>query len=183
MANYSEEQREIHRGMVKRAIALDPTVSFRKLQGYLAEKEKLEISLEYIQDIVKDVRKLWIEQYDHETKDLLAARFEEVCMYLIDNFRQIIKEEKLLYNNKDGSVKASIISQKNRIIALKEIRETVKAMMEMKMDLGIIDRHLGRIGIDADITKVRNVVADLIAYEKQQHGIAIAPDVGAVKEN
>lgn len=180
MANYTEEQREQHKTMVKRAVALEPTITLAKLQKGLQEKEGLEISINYIRDIVGSVRTDWVEQYDHDTKDLLAARFDEVCMYLIENFRQIVKEEKKLYDNKDSSVKAVIISQKNRIMALKEIRETVKAMMEMKMDLGVIERHLGRFDADVDISKMRNVVADLIALRKNPNGNIIQIDPGTV---
>lgn len=168
MANYSEEQREQHKGMVKRAIALDPNLSLIKLQKALEEREGTTFSIDYIRDMIKVVRQEWVDQYDHETKDLVSAKFDELGMFIIENLRNILKEEKIIYN-KTASIDQAVVSQANRIKALKEIRDTARMMIDMKMDLGILERHIGRIDGEADVIRVRNIASDLIAYRKQKN--------------
>ena len=168
----SEEQREQHKQMVRRAIALNPNLTLVKLKNALEKQEGLEISIPYISDIVKKVREEWTEQYDHETKALTAARFDELCVFLVDNLRDIITEEKKIYKS-TTSIEQAIVSQANRIKAIKEIRDTAKMMIDLKMDLGILERHLGKLDTDVNIPRVRNLVAELIKYREHGNTITI----------
>lgn len=141
---YTPEQQDDFKAMVSSMLILNPKLSIRKVQDQLTTQFKLELSKNYIGELLKEIHEERARRFVDITKDAAMAEMEDLVAILVQMLRQIIQAEEIVYKDPNRSVESRIISQKNRIAAIDTIFKMYERMMNMKMDLGIFERQLGR---------------------------------------
>lgn len=187
MSLYSQEQHEEHKAIVRRIMAMRPTITLRQIRSSLMEaKTPITLGLPYIMQIVRDIRTERVRAVEEETKEDIYAMMRDAVEYVNQQLRAIAQEEKLVYMNDKMSPESRTIGQSNRIKAMNSIIDNLMKLVNLKMDLGIIERKVGTldhniISVMQAIKRTRNgdyttPITDLIRIP------AAAPDGGAGEE-
>ncbi len=161
------EQRTEYKANIRRVIALNPTISVTELQRRLkTAAPPIELDYDYLRGLVKEIRADRIREVEEQTKEDLFAQISDVVEWVNNQLRAIAQEEKLVYTKtKDGlpaeKAEVRIFAQQNRIKALNSIVKNLESLINLKMDLGIIDRKLGTadfrvIDLMSSLEKIRN---------------------------
>ncbi len=187
MSIYSKEKTKQHLSIVRRMLALDRNATLDKLQENL-KANGLELSIPYIWKLRKKAEGYWRNKYDYTTKQIMLAQADEWFDYLIQQLRKIVQDEQVTYNytvqseqeggNKRNINKIRTFSQINRIQAIREIRETIKLMLQLRMDFGIVDRKLGEIDANLNGISLREIAKELYAKNPNREIITIDPETG-----
>ncbi len=175
MSLYSKERTKQHLSVVRRIVTFDKDITLVKLQETL-EGQGIKASIPYVMKLKNKALSYWRHKYDYHTKSQALAQADEWFEYLINQLRKIIHDEGVTYNyavetEQSGGDKKKInqiktFSQMNRISAIKEIRETIRLMLQLQMDFGFIDRKLGEIDVSVNGANLREIARQL--YVKQQ---------------
>lgn len=175
MSTYSKDTMEQHRAIIKRMMVLNPNQPVLQMVESL-KAQGLPLHRVYVTKLVKKIQGEWMRKYDRETKMVAIAKVEELFDYLIQHLRKIVQDEEITYTytmseggDKTKKNKIRTFSQINRIQAIKEIRETVKTMIQIKMDAGILERKLGELEVEFKISNLRGMVKDLYDYRKRNN--------------
>lgn len=162
------EKKEEYKAVIRRVIAMNPTISVLELQRRLGESSPpLALSRDYLTSLVKEIRLERIKEVEDQTKEDLFAQVQDVVIFVNNQLRAIANEEKLVYTklNDKGlpSEKAEvrIFAQQNRIKALNSVIVNLEKLVNLKMDLGIIERKVGTmdfkvIDMMSALKKIRN---------------------------
>jgi hypothetical protein len=148
-------QYEHEKAIVRRVLTFNPSISINQLQKLLESSGENRIVREvhYLGRLVRDIRADRTREVQEKTKIDLYSEMADIVEYVNNQLRAIANEEKLVYTkvDKDGKPDASpetrIFAQNNRIKALVEVVKNVERLFNMKMDLGIIERNLGRADV------------------------------------
>ncbi len=166
---YSPEEREEHKALIRRIITFNPTASLRSIQTRLMKAETpYSFSLDYIMDLGREVRKDRIEQINEETKEDIYAEIKDVVEWVNQQLRAIAQEEKLVYTRLDKKglpaegAETRIFAQSNRIKSLNSVVDNLIKLVNLKMDLGIIERKVGTLDL--------NVVSVMSALKNIRNG-------------
>lgn len=184
--SYSEETREEHKAIVRSIITRNPVISLRSLKKRLNESENpIDLSLPYLMQIVRSIRVDRVEAINEETKEDIYAEMKDVVDYVNRELRMIAQQEKIVSTNAKNGAEARIFGQNNRIKAMNSIVDNLIKLVNLKMDLGIVERKVGTMDINiisamSAIKKIRNGdyktnLVDLIPSNLELTG-------GAVKE-
>ncbi len=174
MSKISKETVKNHVSVVRRILSIvDRDITLHKLQETL-EQQGIKASIPYVMKLRNKAQSYWRHKYDYHTKSQALAQADEWFEYLIGQLRKIVNDENINYNyaitaEKEGGKgkinQIKTFSQMNRISAIKEIRETIKLMLQLQMDFGFIDRKLGELQV-VDGANLREIARQL--YVKQQ---------------
>lgn len=146
-------QREHQKAIIRRYLVFNPNISVRGLQKTLDEAPTpLHLDLNYLGQLVAEIRQDRIREVTEQTKIDVYAQMSDTVEYVNNQLRAIANEEKLVYmSESDGkpthSPEARIFAQNNRIKALVEVVKNTERLFNLKMDLGIIERSLGRADV------------------------------------
>lgn len=161
------EQREEYKEVIRRIIAMNPSMSIRSLHNRLKTAEKpIEMDRATLTKIVREIREDRVREIQEETKEDMYAAIADIVEFVNNQLRAIAQEEKLVYTkNKDGvpteKAETRIFAQHNRIKALNSVVDNTIKLVNLKMDLGIVERKLGTADVRiidamAVLKKIRN---------------------------
>jgi hypothetical protein len=162
------EQKEEYKAIIRRIMAMNPTLSIREIHRRLAEADKpIALDREYLGKLVQEIRRDRITEIENETKEDIYAKMSDVVEFVNQQLRAIAQEEKLVYMDRDAkgdataSPKMRIFAQQNRTKALNSVIDNLLKLYNLKMDLGIIERKVGTMDhliIDtmSALKKIRN---------------------------
>lgn len=164
---FSPEQKEEYKQIIRRVLTLSPSISLREIQKRLKEAQSpVELSLPYIMEVTREIRTERIREIEQETKEEIFAQVKDLVEFINGQLRAIAQEEKLVYmKTKDGvpveKAETRIFAQNNRIKALNSMIDNTIKLVNLKMDLGIIDRKLGTMDVEiidymSALKKIRN---------------------------
>jgi hypothetical protein len=167
MSIVTAEKKEEYKAIIRRVKLFNPSMSVLELQRRLAEAETpIKISYDYLTTLTKEMRQDRIDRLNQETKEDLYNQIAETVEFVNQQLRAIAQEEKLVYSRtKDGvpveKAEVRIYAQQNRIKALNSVIDNLKTVIELKMDLGLIERRLGTadfriIDMMQALEKIRN---------------------------
>lgn len=145
------EKKQEYKQVIRRVIAMNPTISILELQRRLREAESpLPLSYDYLTELVREVRVDRVKEVEDQTKEDLFAQVSDVVEWVNNQLRAIAQEEKLVYTKtKDGvpteTAEVRIFAQQNRIKALNSVIVNLEKLINLKMDLGIIERKQGTL--------------------------------------
>lgn len=192
MSIVAPEKKEEYKAIIRRVISMNPTVSIYELQRRLKSAQTpLELSYNYLTALVREIRVDRVREVDEQTKEDLFAQIQDVVIWVNDQLRAIAQEEKLVYTKtKDGvpteKADTRIFAQQNRIKALNSVVVNLEKLINLKMDMGLIDRKLGTadfrvIDMLSALDNIRNgdyttPIADLFA--KQQNLVGASAESG-----
>lgn len=109
----------------------------------------MELDYDYLRKLVAEIRTDRIREVEEETKIDAYKYMADTVEFVNQQLRAIANEEKLVYTKLDKNGKPSesaetrIFAQNNRIKALVEVVKNTERLLNMKMDLGILERKLG----------------------------------------
>ena len=128
MSRYSKEKKKEHLAITRRAMARKPDITLLQLMNFF-EKQKQPIGINYASDLVRKVKNERATRYDRYTKSMIVADFEDFIRDLQPRLRELAEDR----------------SGKVSVMAINALVQHKKELIEMAMDLGLIDRHLGKI--------------------------------------
>lgn len=137
MAAYSKAQRDYHKSRIRAIMVHNPDASDRYIKETLQAAKQAPLSLHrtYIATIKK---KILVERTNRHNGANIAHRLA----FIQDKIRQIDKQLWDLVNSEH-------IGDREKIAALKELRENEIKLLQAEMDAGLYDRKLGTIDIEA----------------------------------
>ncbi len=162
------EKKEEYKAIIRRVTLFNPSMSLLELQRRLKDAETpLSLSYDYLKQLIKEIREERTSRLEEETKENLYTQVAETVEWVNQQLRAIAQEEKLVYMEKgaDGEAVASpkmrIFAQQNRTKALNSVVDNLLKLLNLKMDLGIIERNLGTadfriIDMVSALEKIRN---------------------------
>lgn len=160
---YSIEQREEQKLMIRSLLAKNPMLSMRRVMNALANAEKpIVLSLPYVMELVREVRTDRVQAIQEETREDIYSEMKDVVDYVNRELRNIATEEKIVSTNTKNSAEARIFGQGNRIKAMNSIVDNLIKLVNLKMDLGIVERKVGTMDI--------NIISAMSALKKIRNG-------------
>lgn len=143
-----------------RYLVVEPYASIVKIQRHFASLEpKLELSQRYIYEMRKELLGERVKMIREETKEEVGAHIEDMAMWCITQLRRVHQEEIVVFGEKEGKqYERKYVSQANRIKALSEIFKIFDRMVQLKMDLGILERKLGTLGVESELEEAMSLV-------------------------
>ena len=133
MSKYNDEQKAEHKEIIKRILVRKPQISIQDTKRALG-KIGYDLHIDYISKLYRDVLVERTTRYNKHTKAIAIAKYEDFVQDL-NNTLYNIKEDK------DSS-------NKDKIFAIRTLVENQKSIINMLMDMGILERDLGRIRAD-----------------------------------
>jgi hypothetical protein len=159
MSLYSQDEKEKHMQMVGQVLLLDPYASLTQIQKRVEKADEIRLSTDYLQDLRKELLSKQSARIREQTKELVAIEVENMAMWCITQLRRVHQEEIVVFGEKDGKqYERKYVSQANRIKALSEIFKIFDRMVQLKMDLGILERKLGTLGVESELEEAMNLV-------------------------
>lgn len=150
MTVLTEIQKNHEKEIVKRLLMFNPGVSVAALKERLdTSTPPINIGIHQLHKIVASIREERIARLHEETKEDLYTMIADTVEWVNNQLRAIAQEEKLVYTEMDekgnahASPKMRIFAQQNRTKALNSVVDNLIKLVNLKMDLGIIDRNLG----------------------------------------
>lgn len=161
------EKKEELKYYIGRVLSMSPGISVVQLKNRLAEMSTpVHISREYLSELVREVRQDRLDRLNRETKEDIYAQIESLVETVSDMLRAIAQEEKLVYTKtRDGKpaekAETRIFAQNNRIKALNAVVDHAMKLVQLRMDLGLVERNLGSFNVNlgslmSGLRKVRN---------------------------
>lgn len=137
-------QRNHRKEIVRRMMLFNPDIAVSTLKERLEKSQTpIVIGLNQLHEMVKEIRAERIQHIRQETKEELYAQVADMVEWVNNQLRAIAQEEKLVYTDSEESPKARIFAQQNRTKALNSVVDNLIKLINLKMDLGIIERNLG----------------------------------------
>jgi hypothetical protein len=141
MAKYSKERQREYMAIIRQLLTRNPYITNRQIKEGLANAPTNPISLD-INYIGKLVRKISTQR----AKDIELATMEEV----MGEFRNeaIELKRQLWAVISDGTTK-----QRDKVAAIKEVRNTSKELFDKMFESGIFERSLGKIKVGHELSE------------------------------
>ena len=134
MPKYSKERNDEHSSLVRRILIRKPEISVMETKDAIKRATGLELNKDYVHKMIKEILEERTKRYNNYTKSLAIAKYEDFIKDL----------DSVLYKIKDD--KGS--SNGEKIQAVRTLVENQRSIMNMLMDMGILERDLGRIKAD-----------------------------------
>ena len=136
----SKDKQKEYISRIRRLLAIDPDMTILKVAA------KLEIDKDYAHKLINKVRKERVTRYEHYTIHKIVADFEDK-MSASDKFlMDIIQNSRALH--------------KDKVAALRELRNNNKELYEMFFNAGIFEKQLGKIKVEDVITEDHKRIID-----------------------
>lgn len=136
MPSYSEERQKEQMALIKEILIIKQTATVSEVQKILEEKRGLHLDKKYIGKLFKKIRGERATRYENANAKEALANFEDLMGYLKN---ELIK----IKNNTDSDMV--------KTIALKNISQIYKDLLNLQLDFGIFERKLGTLKADVDI--------------------------------
>ena len=151
---YTEEQLEILKNKIRSLLIRKPSITCREV-GKLVEVDK-DTAHKYMKAIRREGRENIDEQDLIEEVGKVEAEYEHLALELYrivsDDYRlrkRIIIDEDGKENIEETKVPITV---KEKLRAVKELRELKKTLFGIKFDCGIFEKKLGKLNISGELT-------------------------------
>ena len=149
-----ETQRE-HISQIRRILVIKPDSSIREVKEALANRTKpLNLDKDYINKLVNKIRVERTKRLDGHTINVVLAKFQDETEELKKRLWTIIIDH--------GSL------EKDKIAAIRELRNSSKDLFDKMFDAGIFERKLGDIGIEDKSKTLTNLLKDAEPKTKEE---------------
>ncbi|MDE2019411.1 MAG: hypothetical protein KGJ13_03620, partial [Patescibacteria group bacterium] len=128
MSTYSKTQEEFFIQNIRRLVVIQHDMSLREMQRQL-EENGIHLHVDYINRLRKRIFRERLTRVDRQLLNEELAAFEDT----LDETTKMAWQ--ILFSNQ--------ATRKERIAAMKEIREARKDLFDKKFDAGVFDRKLG----------------------------------------
>lgn len=158
MSLYSKEMVNMHKSQIRRLLAVNHHMPLREMQTILGKNGYTSLTLDYINSLREKVLKERVHFADRATLKNALADFASV----------LTETSRIAWSIAlDGQA-----DNREKISAIKEIRETHKDLFDKLFDAGVFDRRLGTL--NSNVTNTTVVISEKTAdrYGEQLKQIA-----------
>jgi len=132
---YTKEKQQEHISQIRRILVIKPDSTIFDVKDALAKQGKpLILDKDYINKLINKIRRERTKRLDRYTVNVVLAKFQ-------DEVEELKKRLWLIITNAGGL-------ERDKIAAIKEIRNSSKDIFDKMFDAGIFERKLGEIGIE-----------------------------------
>ena len=129
---YSKEQKKEFISHIRRILVIDPDATIRGIRDSLMRRKKpLKLDKNYIGDLINKIRKERAKRLDHYTINKVLVRFQ-------DEVEELKKRLWVIITNPESS-------EKDKIAAIRELRNSSKDLFDKMFDAGIFKKQLGEV--------------------------------------
>ena len=140
---------------IRRILVIKPESTILEVRDTLVRQVKpLKLDKDYINRIINKIRKERANRLDHYTINVVLAKFQDEMEELKTRLWMII--------TKGDS------TEKDRIAAIRELRNSSKELFDKMFDAGIFERKLGEIGIEDKSKTLTNLLKDAEPKTKEE---------------
>ena len=137
---YSKERQQEHISQIRRILVVKPEASILDIKESLSkQRSPLDLDKDYINKLVKKMRKERASRLDYYTINKVLAEFQ-------DEVEELKKRLWIIIAN-PGS------SERNKIAAIRELRTSSKDLFDKMFDAGVFKRKLGEVQIGKSLSK------------------------------
>jgi len=144
---YSKERQQEHISQIRRILVIKPEASILDIRESLTkQRNPLNLDKDYINRLVNKIRGERAKRLDNYTVNKVLAEFQ-------DEVEELKKRLWIIITNAESS-------ERDKIAAIKELRNSSKDLFDKMFDAGIFKRKLGEIKIGETLSQEEK---DLIA--------------------
>ncbi len=138
MAIYSKERQQEYINQIRRILVIKPDSSIMEIKESLAKQRKpLNLDKDYINKLVNKIRKERAKRLDYYTVNKVLAGFQDEVEELKKRLWVIITDQ--------------MTTTTEKIMAIKELRNSSKDLFDKMFDAGVFERKLGEMEIKGEI--------------------------------
>lgn len=137
---YSKEKQKEHTSQIRRILVIKPDSTILGIQDTLMNKQKpLKLDKDYINRLVNKIRKERAKRLDNYTVNVVLAKFQ-------DEVEELKRRLWIIITNQ-------MSTERDRIAAIKELRQSSKDIFDKMFDAGIFTKKLGELVMDRKFSK------------------------------
>jgi len=137
---YSKERQKEHISLIRRILVIKPEAGILEVKASLSKQKKpVLLDKDYINRLVNKIRKERASRLDHYTVNKVLAEFQ-------DEVAELKKKLWLIITNPENS-------ERDRISAIRELRNSSKDLFDKMGDAGVFTRKLGEIEIGKGLSQ------------------------------
>lgn len=141
MSRYSKEKKKEHLAIVKRILVRKPDATLMQIMD-IFKKNNQKICINYANKLANNIQHERAVRYGHYTRSIVMANYEDFIKELEPLLRNISE------NSKD---------EKARVMAIRQLVDNKRAILNALMDLGLLDRVLGKVEV-YDVAEIAKLV-------------------------
>ena len=152
---YTKERQKEHMSQIRRILVIKPESTILEVRDTLARQVKpLKLDKDYINRIINKIRKERANRLDHYTINVVLAKFQ-------DEMEELKRRLWIIITKGEST-------EKDRIAAIKELRNSSKELFDKMFDAGIFERKLGEIGIEDKSKTLTNLLKNAEPKTKEE---------------
>jgi len=152
---YTKERQKEHMSQIRRILVIKPESTILEVRDTLARQVKpLKLDKDYINRIINKIRKERANRLDHYTINVVLAKFQ-------DEMEELKRRLWIIITKGDST-------EKDRIAAIRELRNSSKELFDKMFDAGIFERKLGQIGIEDKSKTLTNLLKNAEPKTKEE---------------
>jgi len=152
---YTKERQKEHMSQIRRILVIKPESTILEVRDTLARQIKpLKLDKDYINRIINKIRKERANRLDHYTINVVLAKFQ-------DEMEELKRRLWIIITKGEST-------EKDRIAAIKELRNSSKELFDKMFDAGIFERKLGEIGIEDKSKTLTNLLKNAEPKTKEE---------------
>ena len=152
---YTKERQKEHMSQIRRILVIKPESTILEVRDTLVRQVKpLKLDKDYINRIINKIRKERANRLDHYTINVVLAKFQ-------DEMEELKRRLWIIITKGEST-------EKDRIAAIKELRNSSKELFDKMFDAGIFERKLGEIGIEDKSKTLTNLLKDAEPKTKEE---------------
>lgn len=145
MPAYSKEKQEEQIAKVRQIMVLKPNASNVTIQRILEEKgEKLDAR--YIGKLKTKIERERINRYNNRTKEIVISQFEDLILAMNEVLKKIAISE--------------TSTKQEQTQAISQLIRQNKLVIEMMMDMGLLERYIGRLTYEVPFAQILKDIED-----------------------
>ena len=151
----SKETQQGHISQIRRILVIKPESTILEVKDALMnQRNPLSLDKDYINKLINKIRRERIKRLDGYTVNVVLAKFQDEMEELKKRLWIIITEP--------------MTEDKDKIAAIKEIRNSSKDLFDKMFDSGIFERKLGEIGIEDKSKTLNNLLKNADPKVKEE---------------
>jgi len=145
---YSKEKQQEHISQIRRVLVIQPNATILGVQAILANKKKqpLKLHKDYINRLINKIRKERAKRLDNYTVNVVLAKFQ-------DEVEELKRRLWLIITN-------AMTPDKDKVAAIKELRQSSKDIFDKMFDSGIFTKKIGELTVDRKFSKEEQELLD-----------------------
>ena len=146
---YSKEKQQEHISQIRRILVIKPdSTIFEVKEALMRQGKPLSLDKDYINKLVNKITKERAKRIDRYTIGVVLANFQ-------DEVIELKKRLWIIIVNRESS-------EKDKISAIRELRNSSKDIFDKMFDAGIFNKQLGEIGVGIKVKKLRENLNNLL---------------------